>query len=185
MNEKPTMLFIGDDPRFFSGVGVMTREIIKQTAHKYKYTVIAGAHQHPDAGKIIDFSAEIARESGVKDAYCKLYPCHGYGDANILFQLLAIEKPNVLCMITDPRFYTWLFAIEHQVHAANIPICYINIWDNLPYPMWNKPFYESCDALFSISKQTYNINKWVMNPSNCIAIDGGFDSEGNLIPFEK
>jgi hypothetical protein len=47
--------------------------------------------------------------------------------------------------------------------------------------MWNKPFYESCDALFSISKQTYNINKWVLGPENCTSIDGDFDKDGNVV----
>jgi len=34
---------------------------------------------------------------------------------------------------------------------------YYTIWDDLPYPRWNEPFYESCDLLMGISKQTYNI----------------------------
>jgi glycosyltransferase involved in cell wall biosynthesis len=38
-----------------------------------------------------------------------------------------------------------------------IPIFYYNIWDDLPYPMWNEPFYESCDLIMNISKQTHNI----------------------------
>lgn len=39
--------------------------------------------------------------------------------------------------------------------------------------MYNRPFYESCDALFSISKQTMNINKWVLGPDNCCKIGDG------------
>jgi hypothetical protein len=39
---------------------------------------------------------------------------------------------------------------------------YYNIWDSLPDPMWNAPFYASCDLLMSISKQTYGINKRVL-----------------------
>ena len=38
----------------------------------------------------------------------------------------------------------------------------LNIWDDYPAPMYNRPFYESCDALFGISKQTVNINKLVL-----------------------
>jgi glycosyltransferase involved in cell wall biosynthesis len=34
---------------------------------------------------------------------------------------------------------------------------YYTIWDDLPYPRWNEPFYESCDLLMCISKQTYGI----------------------------
>ena len=54
-----------------------------------------------------------------------------------------------------------------------MPLTYLNIWDDIPYPMYNRPFYESCDALFSISKQTYNINKWVMGEENVCTINDG------------
>ena len=45
---------------------------------------------------------------------------------------------------------------------SSIPIAYLNIWDDLPAPMYNRDFYDSCDALFGISKQTTNINKMVL-----------------------
>jgi len=39
----------------------------------------------------------------------------------------------------------------------------LNIWDSpTPYPSWNKVFYESCDLLLAISKQTKNINEVVL-----------------------
>jgi hypothetical protein len=81
---------------------------------------------------------------------------------------------------TDPRFWGWLYNIEHQIRSK-IPLTYLDIWDDLPYPMWNKPFYKSCDALFAISKQTDNINKWVLGPENCTSIYGDFDNNGNII----
>ena len=40
-----------------------------------------------------------------------------------------------------------------------MPIMYLNIWDDYPTPLYNKAFYESCDLLMGISKQTVNINK--------------------------
>ncbi len=39
---------------------------------------------------------------------------------------------------------------------------YYNIWDDLPYPHWNEPFYESCDLIMNISRQTDNIVKNVL-----------------------
>ena len=50
--------------------------------------------------------------------------------------------------------------MEHELRQR-IPLGYINIWDDLPFPRWNEDFYESCDLLMAISKQTYNINKHV------------------------
>jgi hypothetical protein len=35
-------------------------------------------------------------------------------------------------------------------------------------PMWNRPFYQSCDALLSISKQTLNINKLVLRDGHWV-----------------
>ena len=57
---------------------------------------------------------------------------------------------------TDPRFWIWLYQMEHEIRQ-HIPIFYYNIWDDLPYPMWNEPYYESCDLIMNISKQTHNI----------------------------
>jgi hypothetical protein len=45
---------------------------------------------------------------------------------------------------------------------VKVPIIYLNIWDDYPAPMYNKAFYESCDTLLGISKQTVNINKMVL-----------------------
>jgi hypothetical protein len=39
---------------------------------------------------------------------------------------------------------------------------YLNIWDNYPAPMYNESYYESCDTLLAISKQTKNINEIVL-----------------------
>jgi glycosyltransferase involved in cell wall biosynthesis len=38
----------------------------------------------------------------------------------------------------------------------------LNIWDDYPAPMYNRAYYESCDALLAISKQTKNINELVL-----------------------
>tara|TARA_Y100001972_G_scaffold75640_1_gene91962 strand:- start:2629 stop:3690 length:1062 start_codon:yes stop_codon:yes gene_type:complete len=46
--------------------------------------------------------------------------------------------------------------MEHEIRQI-VPIFYYNIWDDLPYPMWNEPYYESCDLIMNISKQTHNI----------------------------
>lgn len=64
-------------------------------------------------------------------------------------------------LITDPRYFVWLFAIENEIRKTT-PIVYLNIWDDYPAPMYNKPFYEACDLLMGISKQTVNINRIVL-----------------------
>src|SRR6056300_1607599 len=39
----------------------------------------------------------------------------------------------------------------------NIPILFYHIWDDLPDPDYNRDYYESCDWLGCISRQTYGI----------------------------
>ena len=39
---------------------------------------------------------------------------------------------------------------------------YLNIWDDLPAPLYNESYYDSCDTLLAISKQTENINRLVL-----------------------
>ena len=177
---KKKILLLSDDLRMHSGVSTMSRELVVGTVHKYDWVQIAGAINHPDQGKIINMSDEIKNNTNINDAYVVLYPTAGYGNEDILYTVIARENPDAIMHFTDPRYWSWLYAIERELRKK-IPITYLNIWDDLPYPMWNRPFYESCDALFSISKQTYNINKWVLGPENCTTLDGDFDKEGNII----
>ena len=83
---------------------------------------------------------------------------------------MDIEKPDAILHFTDPRFWGWLYNIERELRQ-NIPLLYLNIWDDIPYPMWNYPFYKSCDGLFSISKQTLNINKNVLKENRWVMAD--------------
>ena len=153
-----------------SGVATMSRELVLGTVRAYDWVQIAGAIQHPDKGKVINMDAATTQMTGVKDAHVTLYPVDGYGNEELLFNIIEREKPDALMHFTDPRFWGWLYAIERQVRSK-IPLTYLNIWDDVPYPMYNRPYYESCDLLMSISKQTYNINKWVLGPDKVSTID--------------
>jgi glycosyltransferase involved in cell wall biosynthesis len=152
---------ITDDIRLPSGVGNIGKEIVIHTAHHYNWVCIGAAINHPDAGKRFDLSQDTNNTMGIEDASVFLYPNSGYGDANFIRKMLSLEKPDAIMMITDPRYFTWLFQIENEIRK-NIPIIYLNIWDDYPAPYYNKAFYESCDELLGISKQTVNINKLVL-----------------------
>jgi hypothetical protein len=160
-DERKKILFICDDIRMHSGVATMAREIVLGTSHHFNWVSVAAAINHPEAGKRLDLSAATNNETGNTDASVIIYPNNGYGDANLLRQLIKTEKPDALFFFTDPRYYDWLFAIENEVRKQ-IPMIYINIWDDLPAPLYNRAFYESCDALLAISKQTKNINEMVL-----------------------
>ncbi len=153
---KKKILLFSDDLRMSSGVGTMSREFVLGTLKHYDWVQVGGAIKHPDSGKVIDMNESVRQETGVKDANLKIYPVDGYGSSELLRYLITAEKPDAILHYTDPRFWEWLYQMEHEIRQ-HIPIFYYNIWDDLPYPMWNEPFYESCDLIMNISKQTVNI----------------------------
>jgi len=156
VSDKKKILLLADDLRMSSGVGTMSREFVMGSAKEFDWVQIGGAIKHPEEGKIFDISEDIQKETGVEDASVKVYPVSGYGNPQQLREIMEIEKPDALLIYTDPRFWIWLFEIEHEIRQ-HIPIFYYNIWDDLPYPRWNEPYYESCDLIMNISKQTHNI----------------------------
>jgi len=159
--ERKKILLLTDDIRVHSGVGQIGREIVLNTCHRYNWIQIAGAVEHPDMGKIINLDEEMKKQTGVEDPSVSLYPTKGYGDMGLLRTVIKREKPDAIFLITDPRYFAWLFNAEDEIRNT-IPIIYLNIWDNYPAPMYNKEYYESCDLLLGISKQTVNINKLVL-----------------------
>jgi len=113
-----------------------------------------------------------------------MYPYNGYGDPTFLRNIIKVEKPDAIFLITDPRYFEWLFMIENEIRKK-IPIIYLNIWDCGPAPYWNLPFYEACDLLMGISKQTVNLNKLVLEKGNVSYkdLDENINFEGkNQIP---
>jgi glycosyltransferase involved in cell wall biosynthesis len=161
--QRKKILLLCDDIRMTSGISTMAREIVIGTAHHYNWVNIGGAITHPDKGKRFDLNADTNMNAGIEDASVYLYPVDGYGTPELIRQMMDMEKPDAIMMFTDPRYWVWLFQIEHEIRKQ-VPIIYLNIWDDLPYPMYNKSFYESCDTLMAISKQTENLNKAVLGP---------------------
>ena len=158
---KKKILMLSDDCRMFSGVATQSKEIIFNTIHKYDWCQLAGAIKHPDLNKIIDMNGVVSQETGVEDAYLKIYPTNGYGNSDLLRELLERENPDAILHYTDPRFWGWLYQMEHEIRQ-NIPILYYSIWDNLPDPEYNKNYYKCSDLHMCISKQTYGIYKRMM-----------------------
>ena len=161
-NERKKIMLICDDIRVHSGVATVAREIVINTAHHFNWVNIAGAINHPEKGKRFDISADTNTNAGITDASVFLYPVDGYGNPDLIRQMLQLEKPDAIMLVTDPRYFDWLFAMENEIRKQ-CPIIYLNIWDDFPTPLYNKAFYESCDALLAISKQTKLINELVLD----------------------
>ena len=164
MSKKKIML-LSDDLRMSSGVGTVSKNFVLGTMDKYDWVQVAGAIKHPEEGKAVDMNDAVRKDTGVEDAYLKIYPISGYGNQELMRQLMGIEKPDAILHYTDPRFWRWLYEMEHEVRQ-HIPIFYYNIWDDWPTPRYNEFFYESCDLIMNISKQTVAMVKdaWRTNP---------------------
>jgi glycosyltransferase involved in cell wall biosynthesis len=153
---KKKILLLSDDLRMTSGIATMSKEIVLGTLHKYDWVQLGAAIKHPEAGKIVDINDDVRKRTGVEDANLKVIPYNGYGDMGILRKLINEEKPDAILHFTDPHYWQWLYDNEHEIRQ-HTPILFYHIWDDLPDPLYNRNYYESCDWLGCISKQTYGI----------------------------
>ena len=159
--KKKKILLLSDDLRMHSGIATVSQQIVLNTVKEYDWVQLGAALKHPDEGKVFDVSSDVQVRSGVEDASVKIYASSGYGNPEILRELIHLEQPDAILHFTDPRFWGWLYSMEHELRQTT-PILYYTIWDDIPYPRYNKSYYESCDLLMCISKQTYNIVKQVL-----------------------
>lgn len=159
--ERKKILLMCDDIRFTSGISTMAKEIVIGTAHRFNWVNLGAAIQHPDQGKRFDICQDTNNLAGINDASVYIIPISGYGSPEIVRQVIEMEKPDAIMFFTDPRYWIWLFQMENELRRK-YPMIYLNIWDDLPAPLYNKPYYESCDTLLAISKQTANINRLVL-----------------------
>lgn len=152
-NKKIKILTLSDHPLSPSGVGTQTNYILQGLLNTGKYQIISlgGAIKHNDY-RPLKF-----KEYG--DDYV-IVPVDGYGTQDMIRSFLMKEKPDFIWMMTDPRFYTWLWSMEQEIRP-NVPIVYYHVWDNYPYPKFNRPYYLSNDKICTISKLTSDIVKTV------------------------
>jgi glycosyltransferase involved in cell wall biosynthesis len=156
MAEKKKILLLSDDLRMSSGIATVSKELVTGTIDKYHWVQLGAAVNHPEKGKEIDLGEDMRKLTGVKNASLKIIPWTGYGDANILRELIMRHQPDAIMHFTDPRYWRWLYEMEAELRQ-NIPILFYHIWDDLPDPHYNRNYYESCDWLGCISRQTYGI----------------------------
>ena len=157
---KKKILLLSDDLRMASGIANVSKQLVLGTADKYDWVQLGAAIKHPDAGKVFDLSEDVRQRTGIEDANVKIYPFDGYGNPDTIRQLLMIEKPDAILHFTDPRYWIWLYEIEHEIRQS-VPLLFYHIWDDLPDPKYNRDYYESCDWIGCISKQTYGITRRV------------------------
>tara|TARA_R110002020_G_scaffold29001_1_gene91805 strand:- start:24231 stop:25481 length:1251 start_codon:yes stop_codon:yes gene_type:complete len=149
MSDKIKIFTISDHPLSPSGVGTQTRYIIEGMLKtgKYQFVSFGGAIKHPN------HQPQKTEQWG--DDWI-IWPVDGYGNPDMVRAMISQQKPDILWFMTDPRFYKWLWAIENEIRV-NVPMVYYHVWDNYPYPNFNKPLYLSNDHIACISKLTHDI----------------------------
>ena len=168
MSKKIKVLTLGDHPLSPSGVGSQTKYICEALLKSGKFQILSlgGAMKHQDY-------TPIAVEPYGSD--WRIVPVDGYGTPEMIRSILRNEKPDILWMMTDPRFYEWLWAMENEIRPL-CPIVYYHVWDNYPYPMFNRNYYLSNDYVACISRLTHDIVKNVSPEVNSSYLPHAIDS---------
>ena len=159
MDKKIKVLMIADHPLSPSGVGTQTKYVCEALLNTGRYSIVnlGGAIKHNDYNPV--------NVEPYKGDW-KIIPVDGYGNHQMIRSILATEKPDILWFMTDPRFYGWLWEIEDEIRP-HVPMVYYHVWDNYPYPIFNKNFYDSNDVIAAISKVTHDIVKNVSPTVEC------------------
>jgi glycosyltransferase involved in cell wall biosynthesis len=147
--KKKKIFVIADHPFSPSGVGNQTKHVIESLIKtgEYSFVCFGGAIRHDNykPQKIDPYGDDWT-----------IYPVDGYGTQESVRSIIRTEKPDMLWFMTDPRFFPWLWEIEDEIRPL-LPMIYYHVWDNYPYPDFNKVWYNSCDHVACISKVTHDI----------------------------
>ena len=153
MSKKLKVLTLSDHPLSPSGVGTQTRYICEALLKSGKFSIVSlgGAIKHSNYDPV------------TVDPYgedWKVIPVDGYGNPEMIRSLIRNERPDFVWLMTDPRFWEWLWMMENEIRPL-CPIVYYHVWDNYPYPHFNAKYYESNDRIACISKVSHDIVKTV------------------------
>jgi len=168
LTKKIKVFTLSDHPLSPSGVGTQTRYVIEALLKTGKFQVVSfgGAIKHED------YTPSKTEEYG--DDWL-IYPVDGYGNPDMVRSLIRQQKPDILWFMTDPRFWGWLWNMEHEIRP-NIPMIYYHVWDNYPYPHFNKKYYDSNDFIATISKVTDDLVKTVSPDTPSLYMPHAVDS---------
>ena len=139
---------LSDHPLSTSGVGCQARFLIDGllATGKYSFRCFGAALKHTN------YETVVINEDFI------IKPLDGFGTKEMLRVALATEKPDALFLFTDPRFFIWLWEMEEEIHQI-CPIVYWHVWDNDPWPSYNRVLYESTDLVNCHSYKTYELVK--------------------------
>lgn len=155
---KKKILMLSDHALSTSGVGCQSRFLIDGLLKKDVWTVrqfgAAMKHANYDVVKVSDDFV--------------IRPIDGFGNRELILQTIAAEKPDVLLLFTDPRFFIYIWEMHDEINEI-CPIAYWHVWDNRPTPLFNKVLYEATDLINCHSYLTYQmVNEILPGKANFI-----------------
>ena len=183
-DKKIKIMTLSDHPLSPSGVGSQTKYVITSLLDTGRFQVLSfgGAIRHQD------YTPVVTEQYGED---WKIVPVDGYGAAEAVRSVVRTYKPDIIWFMTDPRFWGWLWDIEHELRPL-APMVYYHVWDNYPYPKFNKMFYDSNDVICTISKVTDDIVRTVAPDVECIHMPHAVDTdifkpidEEHVVGFKK
>ena len=166
---KKKILTLSDHPLSPSGVGTQTRYVIEALLKTGDYQVVslAGAIRHANYQPV--------KTEQFGDDWI-IHPVDGYGTQDLVRSIIRTEKIDMVWIMTDPRFWGWLWEIDDEIRAV-CPLVYYHVWDNYPYPKYNRNSYLSNDVIATISKVTDDIVKTVAPEVESVYIPHAVNSE--------
>lgn len=146
--KKYKILTLCDHPLSTSGVGVQAGMLIQGLLKtgKYSFKSLGGAIKHTDY-KVVAPHPDLV-----------IKPVDGFGSKEEVRAILLTERPDAVFLFTDPRQFIWVWEMADEIRQV-CPIVYWHVWDNDPYPAFNKIWYDETDLINCLSYKTYEIVK--------------------------
>lgn len=147
-SEKKKILFISDNPLAPSGVGIQARLLIEGliSTGQFRFFCLGGAIRHQDYN-----ITQVNPDFIIK-------PVDNFGTKEMLRNILYSEQPDAIVIFTDPRQFIWLWEMQDEIRQV-CPLTYWHVWDNDPYPDFNKVLFDSTDTVNCLSWKTYEMMK--------------------------
>ena len=144
--KKKKILMLSDHALSTSGVGCQSRYLIQGLIDKGCWTVRQfGAAMKHNSYEPIQVNPDFM-----------IKPIDGFGNREMLLQAIASEKPDVLLLFTDPRFFIYVWEMHDEINKI-CPIAYWHVWDNRPTPTFNRVLYEATDLINCHSHLTHEM----------------------------
>lgn len=144
--KKYKILTLCDHPLSTSGVGVQAGALFHGLLKtgKYSFRSLGGALKHSN------YDVQQPHPDMI------IKPVDNFGTKQEIRQLLLTERPDAVFIFTDPRQFIWVWEMEDEIHQI-CPIVYWHVWDNEPYPAFNKVWYDSTDLINCLAYKTYEL----------------------------